>query len=257
MQENMETQFNHIDTNNLEPSQVVPTLSDSDEIFDMGDNFDFGEFQVVRREFFAHLREPSLTFNNCRIYVNMAAVSKFPHTDYMQVLINRERKILALRPCKEGARDSFKWCYESKGKRKPSQITCKIFFAKVFTMMEWNSDCRYKLLGNVIHSNGEYMLAFDLTSTEVYQMTYVEGAKPKASKTPIFPAGWQNQFGMPFNEHRQSMQINVFDGYAIYAIKDNTAVKAEPDADKDEGGLVADSQNLMSVQFTNGGNGNG
>ena len=50
MQENMETQFNHIDTNNLEPSQVVPTLSDSDEIFDMGDNFDFGEFQVVRRE---------------------------------------------------------------------------------------------------------------------------------------------------------------------------------------------------------------
>ena len=88
-------------------------------------------------------------------------------------------------------------------------------------------------------------------------MTYVEGAKPKASKTPIFPAGWQNQFGMPFNEHRQSMQINVFDGYAIYAIKDNTAVKAEPDADKDEGGLVADSQNLMSVQFTNGGNGNG
>ena len=62
---------------------------------------------------------------------------------------------------------------------------------------------------------------------------------------------------MPFNEHRQSMQINVFDGYAIYAIKDNTAVKAEPDADKDEGGLVADSQNLMSVQFTNGGNGNG
>ena len=190
MQENMETQFNHIDTNNLEPSQVVPTLSDSDEIFDMGDDFDFGEFQVVRREFFAHLREPSLTFNNCRIYVNMAAVSKFPHTDYMQVLINRERKILALRPCKEGARDSFKWCYESKGKRKPSQITCKIFFAKVFTMMEWNSDCRYKLLGNVIHSNGEYMLAFDLTSTEVYQKTYVEGAKPKASKTPIFPVGW-------------------------------------------------------------------
>ena len=110
MQENMETQFNHIDTNNLEPSQVVPTLSDSDEIFDMGDDFDFGEFQVVRREFFAHLREPSLTFNNCRIYVNMAAVSKFPHTDYMQVLINRERRILALRPCKEGARDSFKWC---------------------------------------------------------------------------------------------------------------------------------------------------
>lgn len=257
MQENMETQFNtHTHSFGDEPSQVVPTLADGDEIFDMSDDFDFGEFQVVRREFFAHLREPSLSFNNCRIYVNTAAISKFPHTDYMQVLINRERKILALRPCKEGARDSFKWCYESKGKRKPSQITCKIFYAKVFTMMEWDSDCRYKLLGNVIHSNGEYMLAFDLTSTEVYQKTYTEGAKPKTSRTPIFPAGWQNQFGMPFNEHRQSMQINIFDGYAIYAIKDNTAVKSETVSDEDETAITEENA-LTPANFTYGGLSNG
>lgn len=257
MQENMETQYKS--QSNLyadEPSQIVPTLSESDEIFDLGEDFDFGDFQVVRREFFAHLREPSLTFNNCRIYVNAAAINKFPHTDYMQVLINREKKILALRPCKEGARDSYKWSYESKGKRKPSQITCKIFYAKVFTMMEWDSDCRYKLLGNVIHSNGEYLLAFDLTSTEVYQKTYTEGAKPKTSRTPIFPAGWQNQFGIPFNEHRQSMQINIFDGYAIYAIKDNTAVKADAGSDDAES-VILDEHVMTPANITFGGISNG
>ena len=50
------------------------------------------------------------------------------------------------------------------------------------------------------------------------------------SRTPVFPSDWQNQFGLSFEEHRQSMQINVFDGYAVYAIKDdlqNSQVKKD------------------------------
>ena len=74
--------------------------------------------------------------------------------------------------------------------------------------------------------NGEYLIAFDLTSTEVYQRTYdEEAAKSRASRTPVYPIGWQNQFGLTYNEHKQSMLVNIFDGYAIYQIKDNKAVK--------------------------------
>lgn len=256
MQDNMDTQL----TMGMFPSvseaapEVRPSLSEGEEILDMGDDFDFGDFQVVRREFFAHLREPSLTFNNCRIYVNSASLTKFPNTDYMQVLINRQTKILALRPCREGERDSFPWCSYSKGKRKPKQITCKLFFAKIFTMMEWNPDFRYKLLGTVIHSKGEYLLAFDLSSTEVYQKTYVEGEKPKASRTPVFPSGWQNQFGLPFYEHRQSMQVNIFDGYAIYAIKDNTVKQTEPTPDEADADAA---QKMLPAATTFGGDHHG
>ena len=196
-----------------------------DEILELGDNFDFNGFQVVRREFFAHLREPSVTFNSCKFFANAACLARFPETEYVQVLVNRESKILALRPCEEGARDSFLWCNISKGKRKPRPITCKLFFAKIVDMMEWNPDYRYKLLGRLIHANGEYLLAFDLTATEVYKRTMVDGEKVKVSRTPAFPAEWQEQFGLPYEEHKQSMQINIFDGYAIYAIteKNNTA----------------------------------
>ncbi len=95
-------------------------------------------------------------------------------------------------------------------------------------MMEWNPDYKYKLLGTVIQAKGEYLLAFDLSSTEVYQRTYDENEKPKISRTPSFPSSWQNQFGLPYYEHRQSMQINIFDGYAIYAIKDHSKQKSSP-----------------------------
>ena len=199
-----------------------PLLAEDDEILDLGENFDFDGFQVVRRKFFAHMREPSCTFNNCKFYVNAACLSKFPNFDYAQVLINRQKKILALRPCEEGARDSFQWCTVSKGKRKSKQITCKLFFAKVVSLMDWNPNHRYKMLGKLIHSNDEYLLAFDLTATEVYQRITPEGRKPKTSRTPVFPAEWQDQFGLPFNEHKQSMQINIVEGYAVYSIKDNS-----------------------------------
>ncbi len=71
------------------------------------------------------------------------------------------------------------------------------------------------------------MIAFDLTATEVYQRIITKDSKPKTSRTPVFPAEWQNQFGLPYNEHRQSMQVDIFDGYAVYSIKDNTAVKKQ------------------------------
>ncbi|MDD4532670.1 MAG: hypothetical protein PHW22_04490 [Bacilli bacterium] len=199
----------------------APVLGKNDELLEMGASFDFDGFQVVRREFFAHLNEPSISFNNYKFYVNTACLTKFPETDYVQVLVNRNTKILALRPCGEGERDSFLWCNNSKGKRKPKQTTCRLFFAKIVSLMNWNPDHRYKLTGKLVQANGEYLIAFDLTATEVYQRTFVEGAKPKTSRTPVFPSEWQEQFGLPFKEHRQSMQINIFEGYAIYAIKEN------------------------------------
>lgn len=198
---------------------AVPT--DYGEIIELSGEFDYEGYQVVRREFFAHTNEPSITFNNFKMYVNSACLSRFPSVSFVQVLVNSNTKILAIRPCREEERDAFSWCAPGSARRKPRQITCRLFFAKVFSMMDWNSDYRYKLLGKVIHANGEYLIAFDLSSTEVYQRIFTEGEKPKTSRTPVFPEGWQTQFGLPFREHRNSMQINIFEGYAVYGIREN------------------------------------
>lgn len=221
----------------------------NDEIIELGDNFNFDGFQVVRREFFAHTKEPSVSFTNCKFYVNAACISKFPDVDYVQALVNQDKKILALRPCSENDRDAIMWCNDAKGKKKAKQITCKLFFAKLFTLMEWNPDHRYKLLGKVIHANGEYLIAFDLNSTEVYQRTFNETNKPRTSRIPVFPEAWKNQFGMSFNEHRQSMQVDIFDGYAVYGIKDNTQKETPVSQETD----ASENQVLYLPENTNGG----
>lgn len=215
--------------NRFRPAEepVTLALSKNDEVWEMDDSFDYNGFQVVRREFFAHINEPSISFNNYKFYVNTACLSRFPNTEYVQVLVNQETKILALRPCSDRDRDSFAWCRDSKGKRKPKQITCRIFFGKIMSLMGWNPDYRYKLLGKLIQANGEYLIAFDLNSTEVYQRTISEGAKPKTSRTPVYPAFWQNHFGLPVEEHKKSLQVNLFSGYAVLSISDPAAARRE------------------------------
>ena len=201
----------------------------ADDVLELDGAFDYEGYQVVRREFFAHTAEPSVTFNNYKFYVNAACLRRFPNVDFVQILVNQERKILAIRPCSEQERDSFAWATPGKGHKKTRQITCRLFFAKVFSLMDWNLDYRYKLLGKVIHANGEWLIAFDLTATEIYQRILKDGTKPRSSRTPVFPEGWQNQFGLPFKEHQKSMQIDIFEGYAVYGIRDNSAQDSHGD----------------------------
>ena len=187
------------------------------------DTFSYDGYQVVRGEFFAHMHEPSITLNNCKVSLNTACLNRLPEVDYVQILVNPEDKKLAVRPCSEDEKDSFLWCTSKGIKRKPKQITCRIFFAKVVQLMEWNPDYRYKLLGKLIRSGEEYLFIFELTATEIYQRILREGDKPKTSRTPVFPAEWQNQFGLPIEEHRRLLQVNIFDGYTVFGIKDKFA----------------------------------
>lgn len=186
------------------------------------DNFSYDGYQVVRGEFFAHVNEPSITFNNCKVSLNTACLKRLPDVDYVQILVNKEDKKLAVRPSNEDEKDSFLWCTTKSSKRKPKQITCRMFFAKVVQLMEWNPDYKYKLLGKLIRSGDEYLFVFDLTSTEIFPRILHDGEKPKTSRTPVFPAEWQNQFGMPVEEHRKLLQVNIFEGYTVFGIKDKS-----------------------------------
>ena len=203
--------------------EMLAVMPVQNELIEEDDSFSLDNFQVVRREFFSHTSEPSITFNNYKIGLNSACIKRLPQIDYIQFLINRQTKKLAIRPCLESDLHSFQWCTTSGGKRKPRQVTGRIFFMKLFDIMDWNPNYRYKILGKLIRANGEYLFVFDLMSTEVYQRITKEGVNPKMSRTPVFPVEWQDQFGIPYEEHRKSLQINIFDNYAVYGIKDKEA----------------------------------
>ena len=89
----------------LEAVQTAMLDEDIEECLD----FSYDGFQVVRREFFAHIFEPSITFNNCKVGFNTACINKLSGVEYVQFLVNPEKQVLAVRPCAEEDRDSFLW----------------------------------------------------------------------------------------------------------------------------------------------------
>ena len=179
-------------------------------------------FQVVRREFFANLQEPTISFADYKIGINAACISKFPEFDYVEILVNSETKKLVLLPCDEFARDGIRWCNDSDGKRKPRQITCKIFYEQLRELLNWNLTDRYKYIGRVGQANGVKLLIFDLYSPKVFAQIEEDGKK-KRSTTASYRADWKNQFGMSFEDHQQYKQLNLFEGYTLINLQEQPA----------------------------------
>lgn len=177
-------------------------------------------FQVVRREFFSCVREPAITFYQCRFYVNTVCLTNFPDTDCVQILVNPVSRILALRPCGKAERDAFKWCVLSGGRRRPRQAVCSLFFAKITALMSWPADYRYRISGRLAYAEGESLLVFELSAAEAYRSTAEETGK--ARQVPLLPAEWRDQFGLPAAEHARAVEIPVLDGYTVYAVQGGT-----------------------------------
>ena len=190
------------------------------------------DFEVVRIEFLAHTREPCFTFVDGKIGVNTVCVRRFPEVEYVQVLINAQEKKMAIRPALEEDIYSYPWASTKDGKRIPRQITGRIFFMKVFDLMGWNPDYRYKIVGKLIRANDELMFLFNLNDRQTFERDIGEDGKRKSSRKPVLPAEWKDHFGIPFSEHKKALQVNLFDGYTVFSVK-GTKEKAEGvDADE-------------------------
>lgn len=196
---------------------MEPKEQDDDIYVD--DAFSYEGYEVVRGEFFAHIFEPSFVLSNYKVSVNTACIKKLPETEYIQILVNPEQKKLAVLPCDEEEKDSFKWCTGGK-KRGPRQITCRVFFAKIIDLMDWNPSYRYKLLGKLIRSGERLLFVFDLTTPEIYVRTITGDGKSRSSRKPAYRDEWKNQFGVPVAEHQNRIQVSIFKEYAVFGVKD-------------------------------------
>ena len=182
------------------------------------EQFDYEGYEIVRGEFFAHTYEPAFIFNKGKVAVNSACIKKLPETDYIQILVNPEQKKLAVLPSKEDMKDAFRW--KTNGQKKmPRQITCKVFYAKVMALMDWNPDYKYKILGKLIRSNDQLIFVYDLSTPEIFVKEIRDDQKQGYSRKPLYPEEWKNQFGLPVEEHRKRMQINVFDSYTTFSVE--------------------------------------
>lgn len=227
--------------------------TDEKEIVDqkaieLAEDFSYDGYQVVRRELFAHLREPAVVIRRDSVTFNTACIAGLEDAVYIQILVNQDNKRMVVRKCEENDKDALRWCVAKPDKRKSRKMTNKIFSAMMYEMMGWNLDCRYKILGHKITFEDETIYVFDLMETEIFldikgkrakkdtesQFTTekansieetasnsidnersVEEIKRK-NRIPFYPKEWKDSFGLPVEEHRKALEINMLNGYAEF-----------------------------------------
>ena len=202
----------------LSSGQVINPIQQS--LFQDEDEIDLSDYEVVRPEFFAQIKEPAFTVNVDKISVNAACVRLLPDVDYVKILINLKEKKIVLLPCDDTEVSGYRWCRTKNGKRYSSQRSGEPFVLILCQIMDWNPDYRYQILGRMVNSRGKAVIAFDLTSVKCYPKAVNEEGKKVSSRRALFTAGeWNGKFGPKYSESRRSLQVDTFEGYTVISIK--------------------------------------
>ena len=231
-------------------NQTIENTENIDQkALELAQDFSYDGFQVVRRELFAHLREPAVVIRRDSVTFNTACIAGLEDAVYIQILVNQDNKRMVVRKCEENDKDALRWCIEKPDKRKSRKMSNKLFSAMMYDMMGWNTDCRYKILGHKITHEDETMYIFDLLETEIFMDTKrKKKANPdsvekkeelvtaetdqtpeqnqeeiaakvarKLNRIPFYPKDWKDSFGLSVEEHKKALETNLTDGYIEFS----------------------------------------
>ena len=197
------------------------------------EELDISEFEIVSPEFFSQIKEPSFTVNVNKVYVNAACVRMLPDVEYVRILVNRKRKQVVFEPSDEMDIKAYRWSRDKDGKRYASQRTGNVFVMMLCEMMGWDPDYRYKIIGRLMRSWGHSLIVFDLTTFNCYPKAASEDGRSEGRRKTAFPLDkWNGRFGPTYAESKRSLQVNTFDEYTVWTIKDGEG--AVPDPKKEE-----------------------
>lgn len=231
-------------------NQTIENTENIDQkALELAQDFSYDGYQVVRRELFAHLREPAVVIRRDSVTFNTACIAGLEDAVYIQILVNQDNKRMVVRKCEENDKDALRWCIEKPDKRKSRKMSNKLFSAMMYDMMGWNTDCRYKILGHKITHEDETMYIFDLLETEIFMDTKrqkktnpdsVEKKEElvtaetdqtpeqnqeeiatkvarKLNRIPFYPKNWKDSFGLSVEEHKKALETNITDGYIEFS----------------------------------------
>lgn len=206
---------------------------------EMESTFSYDGYQVVRKELFAHLRDPAIVIRKDSITFNTACISGLEDVVYVHVMFNSDLKRIVVRGCDENDKDALRWCIAKPDKRKSRKMSCKPFSELVYNEMGWDSDCRYKILGYRINFEGEALYVFDLLVPEIFHegqkrkkgesAPQSEETKPVNTRKGFYPDDIVGTFGVPVEEHLKESEVKQIDGYVSMGILTGTAPGASAD----------------------------
>ena len=182
------------------------------------------EAQVVQAEFLSSVYKPKVTLNYDTITFNSSCVRLFKEAEHILILMDLNRRRIVIIPCHEHEKNAFKWCKIKEGKKLSRTSSARIFGGKVFEMMQWRKENRYRPQAIYQELEGRPIIVFNLNEAEMVKpeiITRDDGKKVYKCKK-FYPEEWRNSFGMTYREHKESYKVDINANYVLYNTHDGT-----------------------------------
>lgn len=222
--------MNEENTTSMLPEEQAEQNDRDARAEELESTFSYDGYQVVRKELFAHLRDPAIVIRKDSITFNTACITGLEDVVYVHVMFNSDLKRIVVRGCNENDKDALRWCIAKPDKRKSRKMSCKPFSELVYKEMGWDSECRYKMLGYRITFEGETLYIFDLLVPEIFHEgqrrkkgaadspNNTQETKPADTRKGFYPDDIAGTFGVPVEEHLKESEVQQMDGYVSMGI---------------------------------------
>ena len=203
--------------------------------------FSYDGYQVVRKELFAHLRDPAIVIRKDSVTFNTACINGLEDVVYIHMMFNKELKRIVVEGCDENDKDALRWCVAKPDKRKSRKMMGRPFSELVYREMGWEEGCRYKILGYRIQFEGKTLYVFDLNVPEVFLEKKrkkktdddIEPSEPVTNQVEeqpevntrkgYYPDDIANTFGVSVEQHREETAFHHIDGYVSVGVLTGSA----------------------------------
>lgn len=139
----------------------------------------FDGYELPPRTQFSMLNKPAVSIKYGVMKFNMACIRLFEGIKYVLPILHPNKKRLALIMCPEEDSASVEWARQKDENWVNKDITSLEFVENIFKLMNWNRECRYKVLGRVANSDQGLCMLFDLEEAIMFT------PKPQEYSDPI------------------------------------------------------------------------
>ena len=182
----------------------------------------FEGYELPPRTQFSMLKKPAVSIKYGQMTFNMACIRLFEGIQFILPLVNTQKKRLAVALCQEEESSSVEWARLKNGETWVNKtITSLEFIEQLFLFLNWDRECRYKVLGRLATSDRGLILVFDLEEAIMFtpdMQEYVDHKTGEVKKRQVkyFPDQYKDCIGKSYNDYEASRQLNIFEDIVSY-----------------------------------------
>ena len=173
-------------------------------------------YELPPRTQFSMLNKPAMTVKYKEIKFNMACIKLFEGITHILPFVNSKDKKLAVIMRKEEGAATVEWARKKGDKYVNKSITSLEFTERLFKLMEWDRNRKYKILGHISNSREGLILVFELEEALMYPEAPEEfvdkvTGETKKRRVAYYPDMYKDRIGKTYSDYIAAEQMTIFE----------------------------------------------